>query len=177
MRPSKPIRRGEGTFLRSNRPLTEFACVHLGLFLTGHYEGSGKRTKGNTTIVYEIEKRLQKLTVFLFEEEIMSIVLNNWKVFSIRVSFTSFYDQFGQPTTTTSERLNGLLDRLGAYRIIPTGTRVFRDPYQDLTYLGRGENKIAVGEDYADSVYIRPNPDELDIVGSLIEHELKEVIK
>jgi hypothetical protein len=49
---------------------------------------------------------------------------------------------------------------------------VFRDPSQDLAYLGRGENKIAVGEEYANSVYIRPNPDELDIVGSLIEHEV-----
>jgi hypothetical protein len=158
--------------IRSNRPLTEFACTHLGLFLTGHYEGSGKRTKGNTTVVYEIEKQIQKLRVFLFGEEILSVVLNNWKVFSIRVSFTSFYDHFGQPTTTTSERLNGLLDRLGAYQIIPNGTRVFRDPSQDLAYLGRGENKIAVGQEYADSVYIRPNPDELDIVGALIEHEV-----
>jgi hypothetical protein len=158
--------------IRSNRPLTEFACTHLGLFLTGHYEGSGKRAKGNTTVVYEVEKQLQKLRVFLFGEEILSIVLNNWKVFSICVSFTGFYDHFGRPTTTTSERLNGLLDRLGAYRIITSGTRIFRDPGQDLAYLGRGENKIAVGEEYANSVYIRPGTDELDIVGTLIEHEV-----
>lgn len=167
------IGRGQGTYLRSNRPLTEFACTHLGLFLTGHYRGSGQRTKGNTTIVYEIERRIQLLKVYLFDEEILSVLLAEWKPVSVRVSFTNFYDRDGQPTTTTIERLNGLLDRLGAYAVLPEGTRVFRDADQGLTYLGRRDDKIAVGEEYAESVFIRPHPTDLDIVGTLLSYEVE----
>lgn len=168
----RPIRRGEGDYLRSNRPLTEFACTHLGLFLTGHYQGSGKRTQANTTATYEIEKQRQLFKVYLFEEEILSVMLSNWKPVSVRVSFTNFYDKNGCPTTTTCERLNGLLDRLGAYCILPKSTRVFRDPNQGLTYLGRGDNKIAVGEKYANSVYIRPDTNELEIIASELYYEV-----
>jgi hypothetical protein len=169
----RPIRRGEGEYLRSNRPLTEFACTHLGLFLTGHYRGTGQRVKGNTLVTYEIEKRMQLLKVYLFDEEILSILLAEWKAASVRVSFTNFYDGDGQPTTTTSERLNGLLDRLGAYGILPKGTRVFRDPGEGLTYLGRGDDKVAVGKEYAESIYIRPHSTDLDIVGTELSYEVE----
>jgi hypothetical protein len=175
MQPTKPIKRGEGILLRSNKPLSEFACLHLGFFVTGHYKGSGKRTQGNTTVVYQIEDRNQLFKVFLFDEEVLSILMDDWKFASVRVSFTSFYDKYGQPTLTTCERLNALLDRLGAYQAIPTGVRVFRDHGAKLTYLGRGDDKIAVGEEYATSVFIRPNVDRLDIVGSLVEHDIEKL--
>ena len=160
----------EGDRLRSNRPVTEFACKHLGLFLTGHYKTSGKRTNVNTVLVYEIEEHAQSLKVFLFNEEILSILLSDWKPVSVLVSFTDFYDHLGQPTVTTAERLNGLLDRLGAYGVLPKGTRVFRDHSQGLSYLGKGDNKIAVGRRYAEFVYLRPSVNELDIVGSILVH-------
>jgi hypothetical protein len=51
----KIIKRGEGTYLRSNRPLTEFACTHHGLFLAGRLSDSGKLSLSNTIVVYEIE--------------------------------------------------------------------------------------------------------------------------
>jgi len=177
----KLIVRGEGNLLcttqgdrlRSNRPVTEFACKHLGFFLTGHYKTSGKRSNANTVLVYEIEEHVQSFKVNLYGEEILSILLSDWKPVSVLVSFTDFYDRLGQPTITTAERLNGLLDRLGAYGVLPKGTRVFRDPSQGLTYLGKGDNKIAVGRDYAEFVYLRPSAKELDIVGSIIAHEVK----
>jgi len=161
----------EGNRLRSNRPVTEFACKHLGYFLTGRYKTSGKRHNISTVLVYEIEKHTQSFKVYLFNEEILSILLTDWKPVSISVGFTDFYDSLGQPSATTLERLNGLLDRLGAYGILPRGTRVFRDHGQKLTYLGKGDNKIAVGRDYAAYVYLRPSVDELDIVGSILTYE------
>lgn len=166
------LKRGQGTFIRSNRPLTEWACTQLGFFLVGHYQGSGVRTQGNTTIKYEVETRTQFLEVFLFNEPILKLILSDWKIASIQVMFTSYYDHFGQPTLTTCERLNGLLDRLGGYQAIPSGVRVFRDESQRLTYLGKGDDKIAVGEGLADVVFIRPNVDVLDIVGDMIIHEV-----
>lgn len=166
------LKRGQGTFIRSNRPLTEWACTQLGFFLVGYYQGSGVRTQGNTTIKYEVETRTQFLEIFLFNEPILKLILSDWKIASIQVMFTSYYDHFGQPTLTTCERLNGLLDRLGGYQAIPSGVRVFRDESQHLTYLGKGDDKIAVGEGLADVVFIRPNSDVLDIVGDMIIHEV-----
>jgi hypothetical protein len=145
-----------GLGVRSNRPLTEFACTHLGLFLTGYYDGLGERSKGNTSIQYEVKKDIQVLKVSLYDEEILEVKMSNWKACSVKVSFTSFYDDEGKPTTTTIERLNGLLDRLGSYRIIPEGIRVFRDPSQGVAYIGSGDNKIAVGKKYVTAVMITP---------------------
>ena len=161
---------------RSNRSLTEFACMNLGFFLTGYYQGSGSRSSSNTTVVYKIEKEVQSFEVFLFDQLILRVVLNNWKVFSVQVGFTSFFDHYGQPTATTAERLNGLLDRLGRYQVIPTGVRVFRDETHTLTYLGRGDDKVAVGRDLADLVFIRPNAEQLDIVGTMIEHNFQDAL-
>lgn len=151
--------------IRSNQIVTEFACAHLGFFLTGSYSGSGTRSKGNTTVMYKTCENLQVFEVFLFNERIFSLRAENWKVATINISFTDFYDHDGNPTKAVIERLNGLLDRLGIYKIIPYGVRVFQDKDARLTYLGSGDNKIAVGEDYARSVAIRPYCEPLHIVG------------
>lgn len=166
----RPIRRGEGEYLRSNKPQTEFACSHLDFFLTGNYRGSGQRTRGKTTVVYEIENRVQSFKVLISGQEVLSVLLEEWKPFSVRVSFSEHCDHKGKPIT--AERLNGLLDRLGAYEILPKGVRIFYDSTEKLIYLGKGDNKIAVGEEYAREVYVRPNQEELDIVGSVLYHEV-----
>lgn len=151
--------------IRSNQIVTEFACAHLGFFLTGLYRGSGNRSKGNTTVMYKTSEDIQTFEVFLFNERIFSLKAQNWKAATINISFTDFYDHEGNPTKPVIERLNGLLDRLGTYKIIPCGVRVFQDKEARLTYLGSGDNKIAVGEDYARSVAIRPYCEPLYIVG------------
>jgi hypothetical protein len=160
------------TAKRSNRPLTQFACRHLVFFLQRKYQSSGKRTEGNTTVCYEIEQRCQRFTVYLFEDPILVVTLDEWKPFSVCVSFTGFYDSYGQPSKTTCERLNGLLDELGAQHIIPSGVRVFRGTH-DTTYLGKGDDKVAVGRELADSVFLRPGIGALNIVGTLLSHEVE----
>ena len=164
--------RKKGAILRSNRPLTEFGCVRLENFLTASLDANCQFSNGNTTVLAETDGHLKSFRVLLFGEEILEVLLCEQKPASIKVSFTTFYDHFGQPTTTTVERLNGLLDRLGVYGILPTGTRVFRGPCKTMTYLGHGDNKIAVGEDYAHFVYIRPSIDELDIVSGFFSREV-----
>jgi hypothetical protein len=170
----KIIKRGEGTYLRSNRPLTEFACTHLGLFLAGRFRDSGKRSQGNTTVVYSIGSLLQHFTVYLFEQPVLRVSLSVWKPVSVQVAFTSFFDREGRPTLTTCERLNGLLDRLGAYRVIPQGVRVFRNWEDGTACLGKNDDWVAVGRGLAETMFIRPNADQLDIVGTLVEHEIAD---
>lgn len=157
---------------RSNRPLTQFACRNLGFFLEGRYQGTGSRSEGNTAVHYEIERSRQRFTVRLFDQAVLIVTCYQWKPISICVSFTSFYDMYGQPTKTTCERLNGLLDELGLRGLLPDGVRVFRDPSFKLTYLGKGDDKIAVGKGLAESVFIRPGSTQLDIVGDLTCHDI-----
>lgn len=164
---------------RSNRPLTQFACRQLEEFILNssqYSDGETKVSEGNTTVWSVSQAGSQYFKVFLFNEEILSVACDNGKPFSVRVSFTSYYDLYGQPTSTTVERLNGLLDRLGALGVLPKGVRLFRDNsgHEPLTYIGKGENKSAVGKEIAESVFIRPNSQELDIVGFLSSLEIEE---
>lgn len=159
--------------VRSNRPLTEFACRRLDAFLESQRSIDSTTTNGNTTVVVASNEVFDSFRVFLFNEEILSLV-RSARGTSVRVSFTSYYDYFGQPTGTTLERLNGLLDRLGCHGVLPTGTRVFRDKSlpEPITYLGRGDDKIAVGSGLAESVYIKASPITLNIIGTELSHDV-----
>lgn len=144
---------------RSNRPLTQWACTNLGLFLMGQYRASGSRRQANTTVEYKITKRTQSFHVCLYDSPILDVFCDDWKVFSIRVSFTDFYDGYGRPTDTVRERLNGLLDRLSAFRLLPGLVRVFKDREFMVAYLGSGDEKVPVGRGYATSVFLKPDPE------------------
>lgn len=165
---------------RSNRPLTKFACKQLEEFVLNQalnpWGESRIYTQGNTTIQSITDQDPKIFKVFLFNEEILSLLYTDGKPFSIRVSFTSYYDLYGQPTSTTVERLNGLLDRLGTLGILPHGVRLFRDNSgpEPLTYIGKGDDKSAVGKEIAQSVCIRPNAQKLDIAGFLSAIEIEE---
>ena len=150
---------------RSNRPLTEFACQALERFLAGGLQKEINVTKNNTTVKITKTNTVSTFNVKLFEEDILVLTMNNGKPLSICVSFTSFYDSYGQPSSTTAERLNGLLDRLGVLGIIPKGVRLFRDQEYHTTYLGKGDNKVAVGKNLFLSVNIKPVSDRLAFSG------------
>lgn len=144
---------------RSNRPLTHWACTHLGFFLMQQYQASGSRRQGQTVVEYRITKRTQSFHVLLYGSPILDVFCDDWKVFSIRIGLTDFFDGYGRPTNTVRERLNGLLDRLSSFRLLPGRVRIFKDPEFAVTYLGSGEEKIPVGENYATSVFLKPSPD------------------
>lgn len=70
------------------------------------------------------------------------------------------YDHNGNPSDTTKERLNGLLNALGWCGVIPTKVRVFFDPEFNLTYFGSGENKVALNSNYCVMASILATPTE-----------------
>lgn len=154
---------------RSNRTLTDFTCKFLDGFLTGKYIGRGERIKGNTAVFYDADEINQHFIVTLFGSEIFTFTMKHWRPTAVRVSFGNYFDVHGQPTTTTVERLNGLLNFLAMEDIIPDGVRVFRDPEQRLTYIGRGEEKIAVGAKYANDILIEPHVRQLTMFGGELQ--------
>jgi hypothetical protein len=91
----------------------------------------------------------------------MTLVTIDMRPVALRIEFGNRYDVYGNPTNTTRERLNGLLDRLGELGIVPQGVRVFMDRHDDVAYLGKFDDVVAVGKHYAHSVFIEPSPDQL----------------
>lgn len=126
---------------------------------------SSSTTKGSTTVEIAIDGIRKSFRVKLFGSPILTLTWNGKQFTSIVITFTEFYDTYGQPSSTTSERLNGLLDGLGLAGVIPKGTRVFRDGEWHTTYFGRGDEKIAVGRDLAHWICVKPDPQKLVISG------------
>lgn len=147
---------------RSNRPLTHFACQQLAAFFesTQGPKDNYKAVKGNTGVV----RGDSEFLVTLYGEPILRIVRPGTGQIPSRIEvlLTSTFDGEGKPTRTVRERLNGLLDTLGRLGVIPTGVRLFVDSSYGVSYLGRGDDKIAVGRDFAHSVVINPDHRFLD---------------
>ena len=128
---------------RSNRQLTQFAVDKVRQYLVGGPEGFKDETAGNTTV--ELDKcpccPRTALRVLLYDKVILSLIvspLNPRLIAGIMVASGDFYDSKGRPSRTTRERLNGLLDALGASNFIPEGVRVFiRD--DNGCYVGKGD--------------------------------------
>jgi hypothetical protein len=158
---------------RSNRPLTEFACDGFDRFAESGRSLPYKRVNGNTTIEVLPEDtvngdRCSVFVVSLFGSPIFEARKTSDGIDSLKIAFTDFFDVWGQPTTTTAERLNGLLDRAGNHEVIPKNVRVFRckAPEASLTYIGRGEERVAVGRQYVKAVAIQPDPNDLKLLHS-----------
>lgn len=150
---------------RSNRPLTEFACRCLDDFVLNKVSDSYHSNQKNTGVHVIVDGSMSEFIVFLYEEEVFRLVMMDHKPISIKLSFTSFYDSYGQPSSTTAERLNGLLDSSFALGLIPQGVRIFRDQEYYTTYIGRGDEKIAIGSNLVGSVYIKPDKEKLIFSG------------
>lgn len=158
---------------RSNRPLTEFACNLLDDFMLRNNKDSFQSEQKNTSVRVITDGHVRQFIVSLYDEEIFRLTSVNFKPVSIKISFTTFFDVYGQPSSTTAERLNGLLDCLGAFNIIPQGVRIFRDQEYYTTYIGKGDEKVAIGKDLFSSVYIKPDKEKLIFAG-FVSTEVKE---
>lgn len=153
---------------RSNRTLTEFACANLWEFLHAELPLETFTESGNTSLhVTSGDKRGQSTFVAsLYGQPILTVSRNGNSIAKVVTEFTSYFDRFGQPTATTVERLNGLLDCLGESGVIPNGVRVFRDKAWNTTYIGRGDDRIAVGKDLSQAVLITVNHDRLALTAT-----------
>ena len=145
---------------RSNRPLTQFACGCLDLFMSINTYTT-KRTKGNTTIKCGKEDKIKKFQVFVYDEQIMEVVTYDDEPVRVSICVGDSFEVDGYPDEDIKERLNGLLDALGAYKVLPDGVRLFKDRDEGIFYLGRGEVKVPVGLLYTRDIVIQPATDEL----------------
>lgn len=131
---------------RSNRPLTQFAVQKLRSFLDDGAAGFKPGASHNTAVSYSREHDYNVLAFWLFDQRIMEITLEGEHVLEVTILDGGTYDNNGNPTKTTRERLNGLLDTLGAYCLIPEGVRVFVK--EDRCYVGLGSVVAPLGKGY-----------------------------
>ena len=147
---------------RSNRPLTQFALGCLDLFF-GISNYSTNRSRGDTSVRCTIEGNVKKFKTFVFGEQIIEIVMFDDEPVDVSIYVGQTFSPDGGPTDAVVERLNGFLDALGSYAVIPVGVRVFRDRTEEISYLGRNEQKVPVGLLYAHKVSIRTDSEELEM--------------
>ena len=156
---------------RSNRFWTQQTVDHVLEYVSTYTPNPGKWYYHNTQV--RVDEDLS-LTVSLFDRPILVIDrTESGHLDKVYVRTGGFYDNEGNPSDTTRERLNGLLAALGDQRIIPKKVRAFmnykypedeaeqRKDAPRLCYVGSGDNKILFNEDYATVVAIDATPDRL----------------
>ena len=154
---------------RSNKPVTQFACRE---FVKCHRRVSGELYESrleSTSIKCQTEDPVKSIKAYLFDREILSVILVNSEAVSIRLNFDGNISADGRPSGLLVERLNGLLDQLGIVGMLPMGVRLFRNRDTGDFYLGKGDDCILIGRDYAKSVLITPSAVKLLIQDINIE--------
>jgi len=143
--------------MRSNRPLTQFAVKKLLEFLSVEEREFTPEESGNTAVTLDRDSDFTVLTFWLHSERILEAIFDGSTFAGLNVYDGNFYDRAGNPSTTTRERLNGLLDELGEQCLIPEGVRVFQDKVSGNTFVGRGDTRAPLGRGF-DPVCIDSNP-------------------
>ena len=129
---------------RSNRTLTQFVVDKIRQAMVYGPETVLNERAGNTQVKADCCSscdRPSHLVVRLFDKEIVRLYfspVNKRTVCGIMLSSGDFYDSKGRPSRTTRERLNGILDALGAAKFLPEGVRVFIHPETEQCCIGRG---------------------------------------
>lgn len=134
--------------MRSNRPLTQFAVKKLLEFLSVEEREFTPEENGNTAVSLERDSDFTVLTFWLHSERILEVIFDGPTFAGLNIYDGNFYDRAGNPSTTTRERLNGLLDELGEQCLIPEGVRVFQDKVSGNTFVGRGDTRAPLGRDF-----------------------------
>jgi hypothetical protein len=149
---------------RSNRPLTQFACDEIRKFISNPDAGNRKTQAGNTAVECAKENNFRHCHVYLHDQMLMSLfILSSGKTF-FSITLSGNLDYKGKPRKVAVERLNGLLDSLSTFSLLPRGVRIFDSGYEDSCYIGKGDNAVLVGGRYADSVIIKADHESLDFM-------------
>jgi len=147
--------------MRSNRMHTQRAVDALHNYLDGKRFPPIVSADTKAEILVDDQGNDQGMLFSLYDRPIMKILKTEQKITDIYVFSGFYYDMDGNPTKTTRERLNGLLDALGTEKIIPCGVRVIIDREYSVVYLNHNDNKIALNKNYCDAIVIIPDPIEL----------------
>lgn len=158
--------------MRSNRPLTQFACRCVTDSVCNPKPNSFEHNRGNTTVRAVADGLNQTIEVDLFGSTIMSLTVSNFAIHSIKLLFGGMYDRDGNPTSTTIERINGLLSTLGQLHALPEGVRIFKHREEGCYAVGKDDDYVTVGKDRCRGILLRPSKARFEVDGYLTNGDL-----
>jgi len=158
--------------MRSNRPLTQFACRCVTDSVVDPNPKNYEHNRGNTTVRAVVDGLNQTIDVDLFGSTIMSLIVKDFAIHSIRLLFGGMYDQEGNPTSTTIERINGLLATLGQLHALPEGVRIFKHREEGCYAVGKDEDYVTIGRDRYRDVMLRPSKARFEVDGYMVSGDL-----
>ena len=82
----------------------------------------------------------------------------------ITVTCGGFYDYDGNPSRVARERINGILDMLGAMNIIPDGVRVYYSKDDLVCYITLDEEKTVLNQHHCTAVTLAADAHEFRII-------------
>ena len=144
---------------RTNRQLTQQAVDSMIQWING--KSAIDREFINTRVSSDQDG---DLWVHLFKKPILRLAANDGIVAAVSIFTGGVYDDYGNPTDLTRERLNGLLEALGFEGVIPIDVRVWADWEHQMCYLARRTEKIALNEGYCTKVTIKASPDDFTVL-------------
>lgn len=136
---------------RSNKLHTARAVEAVEQYL----DGSGRQhwKSGNTEVLVQSDT---SLVVSLFDVPILELKsYQDQKRYNVIVHGGGFYDNDGNPSRMTQERLNGLLDCLEARQIIPDGIRVYKEKESGVCVMSNSKDKVLFNKNYCKSMKVK----------------------
>lgn len=153
---------------RSNRQLTQFVVDRIRYAISyGADKLNAHSIAGNTEVdvdTCDSCPRPAHLVVKLFGKEIARLYfspVDSKKIAGLMISAGEFFDSKGRPSRTTRERLNGILDALGEFGILPPGVRAFIDKDTETCHVGRDDARRELSS-AAPYVLLLANPREIN---------------
>jgi hypothetical protein len=151
--------------MRSNRLHTQQAVYAVKGYLDGLFHS--KKEFGNTSVqvLFDAYQKDIGLLVSIHGKPILRLVKNGRAIDAVYVFSGFYYDRDGNPSRTTGERLNGLLDALGELEVIPKRIRLIKDREYNLSFIGQineaGPTKVraVLNQNYSDVVEVTPDPE------------------
>lgn len=150
---------------RSNKLHTAAAVKAVEEYLDGSARSYWK--SGNTKVLVDSNS---VLTVSLYENLILELKPTpRDMIYNVIVHGGDFYDNDGNPSRMTQERLNGLFDCLEASQIIPEGIRIYKDKESGVCLLSDKKQKIPFNRNYCHSMAISINSSDPSSLFTTVE--------
>lgn len=149
--------------LRKNKRQTQTAINAIGDYLNGHLDDF--RDLGSTIIepFVDQESNHSGLRVSLLQNPICEIIKKDEKVDHIKLFDGNHYDSYGNLSSTTKERLNGILNYLALQNIVPDGIKAYLDQESGVSFVGKDTARVAFGRDYVNAVLIDATPNRFSM--------------
>ena len=151
------------TKLRSNKHSTQILLQAVNQYLDGTLTGSLQIGSVTVQPFTEQDADVSGLRISIVDNPICEIIKYRNRIDFIKIYDGNVYDSYGNLSSTTKERLNGILNFLAYEEILPDGIKAYLDVDSGVSFIGLGPSRVAFGKHYVRSVVIDADPDHFSM--------------